>query len=504
MKLAYSHIALSVLLALTLTFAWQTYSLTGLYRSQRDATEQRILDAMRITDYNEMWLRIEQLRTSYKGDRKHGQIAVSTGISNDEHVIQSQTIVETSSKDSTTYRIKVVKQKEEQLQKPVQFQDTPNVSLPENQNINRLATFFQRGLHSGLDVLSDPDIVRYDSLLQAQLRTDGLPTTYRLDILHAREAADSTRHFTDTIATRISPGYVQGPHTRTYTYSYDFHGNYSWSLQLEISAGLLLRQMAGVIAANLVILLILILAFAYLIRIILHQKSMEEMTGDFTHNITHELKTPIAVAYAANDALLNFGQDSDPVQRRKYLNICREELQRLGGLVEQILSMSMERQKNFRLRPEEIRLADMVHQLTEQHCLKVGKPVSITTEIRPESLTLTADRTHLYHILSNLLDNAIKYSPDAAVITLTATSNPTLEHPQRVEIQVTDQGIGIPADKQRHIFDKFYRVPTGNLHDVKGYGLGLYYVKSLVTCHGGTITVESTPGRGSTFIIQIG
>ena len=135
------------------------------------------------------------------------------------------------------------------------------------------------------------------------------------------------------------------------------------------------------------------------------------MKSDFTNNITHELKTPIAVAYAANDALLNFGQADEKAKRDKYLSISQEQLQRLSGLVEQILTMSMEQRKTFRLRPEEITLATLLESLTEQHKLKATNPIDIDYRVEPANLTVFADRTHFSNILSNLIDNAVKYSP---------------------------------------------------------------------------------------------
>ena len=223
------------------------------------------------------------------------------------------------------------------------------------------------------------------------------------------------------------------------------------------------------------------------------------MKSDFTNNITHELKTPIAVAYAANDALLHFGLAEDRQQREKYLGICQEQLQRLGGLVEQILSMSMERRKSFRLHPERICLKTLFPTLIEQHRLKAGKPVEVALDIEPEELVLTADRIHLSNILSNLMDNAIKYSPAKAEIGIRCRKTES----GQVEIAVNDHGTGIPADKLPHVFDKFYRVPTGNVHNTKGYGLGLFYVKTMTEKHNGNVSVKSEPGKGSTFTIRI-
>ena len=165
--------------------------------------------------------------------------------------------------------------------------------------------------------------------------------------------------------------------------------------------------------------------------------------------------------------------------------------------------MSMERRKTFRLHPEVLSVGDILEPLIEQHTLKSEKPVHISVDIEPEDLALTADRTHFSNIISNLIDNAIKYSPGEAEVNIRCRQINAAEQGELVEIAISDRGIGIAPEKQSHIFDKFYRVPTGNLHDVKGYGLGLFYVKTMVGKHGGSISVKSEPGKGSTFVVRL-
>jgi len=168
----------------------------------------------------------------------------------------------------------------------------------------------------------------------------------------------------------------------------------------------------------------------------------------------------------------------------------------LEELVEQILTMSMERRKNLILHKEICRLNELLPVIIEQHKLKANKEVKVILNISPFDVSVRADRTHLTHILSNLLDNAIKYSPAVAKVTIDCIGDD-----EKVLINIADQGIGISKDKLPNIFDKFYRVPNGNIHNVKGYGLGLYYVKTMVEMHGGTIRAESVLGKGSRFEI---
>ncbi len=175
----------------------------------------------------------------------------------------------------------------------------------------------------------------------------------------------------------------------------------------------------------------------------------------------------------------------------------KDQLVHLTGLVEQILTLAVENRSTFRLRPETISLNGLSQSLIEQYKLKANKPIEFICSI-PEDIELVADRTHLYNMLSNLIDNAIKYGDkEPCRINLVARQNR-----QEITISVTDNGPGISEANQRQIFDKFFRVPSGNIHNVKGYGLGLYYVKDMMSKHGGTASVESSIGKGATFTLH--
>lgn len=256
--------------------------------------------------------------------------------------------------------------------------------------------------------------------------------------------------------------------------------------------GSILRRTVGVIVTIALIIAALAFAFRYLIRTVVTMRSLEEMKDDFTNNMTHELKTPIAIAYSANDTLLNCGKHNDPAKRERYLRMALEQLTRLGELVEQILSMSMERRKSLVLDREKIALKPFVEEIAEAQRLRASKPVEINVDIVPETLEITADPSHLGNIINNLVDNAIKYSGDSVDITVRADID---------TISVADNGIGIPAKSLPLVFNKFYRVPSGNRQDVRGYGIGLYYVRGIVEKMGWRITAASTAGKGSVFTI---
>ena len=203
----------------------------------------------------------------------------------------------------------------------------------------------------------------------------------------------------------------------------------------------------------------------------------------------------MSVAYAANDALLQFADDLDRETRENYLKMSLEQLRKLGGMIEQILSTSMKRRKTFVLHKETLDVRHALAGIVEEQRLRAKKPTDITLDVVPDDLTVSADRQHFTQIVSNILDNAIKYSREQVQIAITCTKDTD----GNVVIQISDNGIGISKSHQQHIFDKFYRVPNGNLHEVKGYGLGLYYVATMMRLHGGTVDVVSEQGRGTTF-----
>ena len=259
----------------------------------------------------------------------------------------------------------------------------------------------------------------------------------------------------------------------------------------------MLGDMAGVIVSSVLIVVLIAALFAYLLRTLFRFKSVERMRLDLTHNITHELKTPISVAYAAGDSLLNIEQmASDPAVRREYIGIMQRELRQLSEMVDCILRMSLEESEAFTLSVEECDAEAVVAEAVREHAAAGGKRVEITADVA-SGLTLRADRFHLVKALGNLLDNAVKYSGDEVHITVRAAADG-----DNVVFEVADDGIGMASGEAERVFDKFYRIPSGDLHEVKGFGLGLYYVRTVAERHGGSVRAESAGrGRGSRFYI---
>ena len=469
MKIPFRAIAILIIASLIDVFTYQAYWLVGLYQSMKKDMDNTLLETLQLTDYNELMVRCDSLRTYSK---IHGEIEVKSNLKD---------TVETA----TTFF------SETQGYPLVSVDEPSTATVDKNGSIELLTKYFQRGIHSQLDLFTEVNLSVYDTLFTRTLAMRGIVyLPHRIEVVNLRK--DST------IVQAISnpPTYLPSPDAECFYYNYDLYNRMAYRLWVEPTSRVVFHQMQGILGTSLLIIFILGIAFWYLLRIILRQKTVEEMKEDFTHNITHELKTPIAVAYAANDALLNFPSES-PEKRKSYHSIVQEQLQHLSGLVEQILSMSREQRKDFRLNYETVELRPMLENIINRQRLKSKKGVSIHLQMK-EPLSIRADRTHLSNIISNLSDNAEKYSDEKAEIVIRCQKLKSA-----CQIEVIDKGIGIPSDKLPFLFNKFYRVPTGNRHDVKGYGLGLYYVKTMAELHGGSITVESTPGKGSTFTLLI-
>lgn len=475
------YIGVLVIVALLGVAAYQAYWLEQLHFSLGEQMDNDICEAMRVADLKEVYLRLKSIED--KGP--HGVMDVSAGVEEDGSLIAKATTTTKVTLDGDRYEQStgvILRSSPQAVKDSVGDQENAFMHMLEDQiSIAELAAMIQQGLHLGVDRFEGTRYEKYDTLLTSGLQQLGLSGRHQLVCIK-----------TDTVYNYTTPDYKPTNKARHYEYNWTNYGRYV--LTIEPPTNLVWREMAGILTASGLIVLLLGLAFYYLISTILKQRTLDEMKTDFTNNITHELKTPIAVAYAANDALLHFADQSDEEKRNHYLTLCRQQLEQLSGMVEQILSMSMKRRRQFKLNIEPVNIVQLLQPVIEQQLLKAAKPVAITPHIEPENLTVQADRIHLSNILNNLIDNAVKYSLEEARIEIEATNR---------AITVTDHGIGIAADKLPHIYDKFYRVPTGDRHDVKGYGLGLFYVKTMVEKHGWSIQVASVSGEGTTFRILL-
>lgn len=232
------------------------------------------------------------------------------------------------------------------------------------------------------------------------------------------------------------------------------------------------------------------------IIVIFRQKKLSEIKNDFINNMTHELKTPISTISLASQWLTDRSVDDSSKNLDQISGLIKEESQRLGSQVEKVLQMSIFDEGRMTMKKEAIMIDELVNQAVERISLLVKQRMgNISKQLDCSEIMIEGDRTHLTNVLYNLLDNALKYSPEKPEIKVVCR-----EKGQTVRIEVSDHGVGISKDQQRKIFEKFYRVPTGNVHNVKGFGLGLSYVQKVLQLHNGAIRVESEPGAGSKFI----
>lgn len=256
-------------------------------------------------------------------------------------------------------------------------------------------------------------------------------------------------------------------------------------------------EMIAVLLSSTVFNTIIIACFAFAISTIIRQKKVSEVTRDFINNMTHEFKTPISTISLACQALQEPDMRTNSRILDRYLGIIKDENNRLGHQVEKVLQIASLEKGDFKLKLENVDVHQLLNKAGENMKLSIeSEGGQLAKQLDATRTVVQADKVHLTNIFYNLLDNATKYSPEHPQITIT-----TEDGRAGIIISIADKGMGISKDVVNRIFDKFYRVPTGNIHNVKGFGLGLSYVKTMIDAHHGQITVQSEPGQGSTFTI---
>lgn len=453
-------------------FGCNVFYLVRLYNSIREDVEREVMTALADTDIDDMWERSERARMMAQANDKpiltkedadsiyhaeHGQIS--------GHVDEDGNFETTTHKENGDLSVK----------------RTP--LMRDQSYANQMMKAMSQQMHESMDRYYGYDLNITDSIFRARLADRQIyPDSVAIEIV------------SETDSVLLGNIQLQNGIEGYDVFRLCFSPENRWFYRASVSplTRHILSQMLGVIVTIFLLMVAFSAAFWYLFRTVSKLRTIEEMKDDFVSNMTHELKTPISIAYSANDALLNYDTTNDPEKKKAYLSIAMKQLKRLGELVENILAMSMERRKTMTLKSEKIDLHALADEIAEAQRMRGTKNIAIEVHSDCDT-TATADKSHLSNVLDNLIDNAIKYSDESVAISIKIGTD---------GIEVADNGIGIPAKSLPYIFDKFYRVPHGNRQDVRGYGIGLYYVKHILEKMGWSISVKSQEGHGSVFTIK--
>jgi two-component system phosphate regulon sensor histidine kinase PhoR len=337
--------------------------------------------------------------------------------------------------------------------------------------------------------LNAPERVSIDSIIKSEFRYHqiNLPYTFKILDKNSREFAPSC-------------SFMAGKKGVIFALCLeDLTTTHKSELRVELAnpQHYIYAQMGWMLGGSVFFIALVIACFGMTIYTIWQQKKMSEMTTDFINNMTHELKTPISTISLASNMLRKKLITENPEKIIHYSGIIHEENQKLQLQVEQVLRIAKLERGDFQLNKEEVNIHEVIQNAIQSIDLQVKtRGGQIYCYLNALHNTIKADVTHLTNVVANLLDNANKYSPDTPEIVIS-----THDREDGVVISVEDKGIGMSKDKQKYVFDKFYRVSTGNVHDVKGFGLGLAYVKMMVDAHKGHIHLNSDLGKGSRFDI---
>ncbi|MFK7951212.1 MAG: sensor histidine kinase [Ekhidna sp.] len=348
-------------------------------------------------------------------------------------------------------------------------------------------------MNPGRSLISRFNPAQLDSLLKNELTNKGISIKYDYGVL-----SPQLNRFV-SISDPKSQDQLVKSELQASLFPNDIFGSDSYLIvNFPDKGDYLMSQIWSALVSSGVLIAVILFCFGFSIRTIVRQKKLSVMKNDFINNMTHELKTPISTVSLAVEAL-NDKDIEGSALRHKYLRVIGEENKRLGDQVEKVLQIAAIDRNDYNLKEEILQMNEMAEDAVQHIAMQVEQRGGRLNLIQNASKDeVKGDQMHISNIILNLLDNANKYSPESPSITLRTESDD--EH---FTLTVLDHGIGMTKEQQKHIFEKFYRVPTGDLHNVKGFGLGLAYVHRMVEAHGGTIDVESEPSKGSKFSITL-
>ena len=344
------------------------------------------------------------------------------------------------------------------------------------------------------DIALRLNLVLLDSLLAYHLNENKIDTSFRFNIIstQGREVRFKTasKHFDNSLK--------ESEHT-TLLYPNDvIPGEYLLLVKFPGQQFLVWKEMTGTLLASLALVIIVMLAFYFAVNTIFRQKQLSEIKNDFISNMTHELKTPIATISLACEAVRDPDLQNDRDTLNSFIGMIDQENKRLGKLVENVLQTALIDKGRLKLNLEECSVDDLLKQVVESFRIRYhdkGGEISID---KADGIVWKIDKMHFANVIYNLLDNSLKYCEGQPHVHISLEKNSG-----GFSLVVEDNGIGIKKEDQKRIFEKLYRVPTGDVHNVKGFGLGLSYVFSIVKLHNGTIDLKSALGKGSTFKISV-
>jgi two-component system phosphate regulon sensor histidine kinase PhoR len=341
------------------------------------------------------------------------------------------------------------------------------------------------------------DVTFLDSIIRTEFSNDDLPKTYRFMVANDMgipvKFAHTPNTYDLTLDTLLTGKTILFP-------SNILDDDFYLHIYFPKKGYYLVHEMWGSFVISLTLIMLIVTALIFMFKTILAQEKISEIKNDFISNMTHEFKTPISTISLACEAL----GDQDMVRSENqeitpYVKMIQEENKRLGNLVERILQSAVIDRGELNLQKENVLLNDVIYEVSQNAKFRIqslgGK---LALDLSAELIEIQTDKLHLTNVISNLVDNAIKYSDKAPIIEISLR-----RENKRICLSVKDQGIGIKKEHIDKIFDKLYRIPTGNLHNVKGFGLGLSYVKAIAEMEGWNIQVKSKPGEGSEFTLII-
>lgn len=338
------------------------------------------------------------------------------------------------------------------------------------------------------------DSLLLDSLLHLALYEQGVETNFEFGVFDDKGMFRFGNPPTSSSKLEDTPHYTR-------LFKHDIVGKPGYlRVYFPKEKGFILKSSGFMLLTSILVVIAIIYIFYWTVKAIITQKKNSEIKNDFINNMTHELKTPISTISLAVEVLNDPMMSNNENLLSRYLKMINEENKRLGMLVEEVLQSAALDRGAFKLKQEQVDIAILVNEVVGKMDMKVReKNGTVEIAIDPSGeYKFIGDKVHLTNLLYNLMDNAIKYSRKNPEIKIEVQNVVN-----QIAIRVSDNGIGISSEHLKKVFEKLYRVPTGNLHDVKGFGLGLNYVKTIATRHGGSVDVKSVLGKGSTFIIYL-